>query len=110
MFKAQESSKQLVQLVVAQRRMTIETNDERYEAIAQEFDRLKKERKAADKALEARQRTVSGTKGSPDSEADAALALLDNVVSLTDNDRARADINPLLRTLGLWIGLTFKGG
>jgi hypothetical protein len=44
----------------------------------------------------------------PDEQAEAALALLDDVLRITSNPSARAEINPLLKRLGLRIGLAFQ--
>lgn len=43
----------------------------------------------------------------PEEEAEAALGLLDDVTRITDDPKARAEVNPLLGRLGVWMGLRF---
>lgn len=43
----------------------------------------------------------------PEQEVEAALSLFDDVTRITGDPKARADVNPLLRRLGIWIGLRF---
>ena len=45
---------------------------------------------------------------SPEAQVEGALALLDDVVRITADPVGRAEINPLLKRLGLWIGLQFR--
>jgi hypothetical protein len=54
-----------------------------------------------------RQQTAQapGEAHSPEAQAEAALALLDDVGRVTADPAARAEVNPLLRRLGLQIGL-----
>jgi len=96
------------QLVVVRRRMALEKDDARYTAIAEEFDRIRSELQMAEKKLEAEQRSSpTPATRSPEVETEAALALLDDLRRITADERARAEINPLLQKLGVRIGLTF---
>jgi hypothetical protein len=96
------------QLAVVRRRMALEPDDTRYAAIAAEFDRLRAELQVAEKELEAKQRCRPASSGrSPEAEVDAVMALVDDICRVADDVGARADINPLLKRLGMWIGLTF---
>ena len=55
--------------------------------------------------LEAEQ-AASATR-TPEQEVEAALSLFDDVTRITGDPRARAEVNPLLGRLGIWIGLRF---
>jgi DNA invertase Pin-like site-specific DNA recombinase len=93
---------------VVQRRMAREKDDARYEAMAAEFDRIRQELASAEKELQGKPshqtRTAAWT---PEEEVDKALAVLDDVERITADGSARADVNPLLRRLGVRLGLTF---
>jgi len=96
------------QQAIVSRRMALEKNDDRYTAIAGEFDGITRELQSAVKELEAIQRSnPPSTTRTPDEEVDAAMALLDDIRQITTAEKARTEINPLLKKLGLWIGLTF---
>jgi hypothetical protein len=88
--------------------MALETDDDRYQAIAQEFDRLKVELARAEKELEGKQRDCPTPRvHSVETEVESAMAVLDDICRIASNEQARREVNPMLRRLGLWIGLTF---
>src|SRR5262245_44150482 len=95
-------------LQTAKRRMAREKDDVRYEALAEEFDRLNEEQQQLTSAIGAceAQRTMSPA-ASAEQAAEAALGLLDDVTRVTTEPSARAEVNPLLQRLGVWIGLRF---
>jgi len=96
------------QLAVVRRRMALETNEHRYAAIAEEFDRMRDELRSAEKELEAQQRScLSPETRTPEAEVDAAMALLDDIGRIATDEKARSGIHPVLQKLGLWIGLNF---
>jgi hypothetical protein len=96
------------QVSIVGRRMATEKDDARYATIAGEFDRLHGELKAAEKDLEAARWSRPPTAPrTPESEVIGAMALLDDIGRITSEAGARAEINPLLRKLGVWIGLNF---
>jgi hypothetical protein len=98
------------QLEVAGRRMAQERDDARYEAIAREYDRLHREVRATEAALESERRASAPRVATTiQDEVDAALSLLDDIERITADDGARAEIHPMLEALGLRIGLTFGG-
>jgi hypothetical protein len=95
-------------LEAAKRRMAREKDDARYEALASEFDRLSAERQRLVKAIggcEARLASVATA--TPEEAVEGALGLLDDVTRVASAPGARAEVNPLLQRLGIWIGLTF---
>jgi hypothetical protein len=55
---------------------------------------------------QAEQTTVTSRR--PEAQADAAMGLLDDVARITSDSTARAEINGLLKRLGLWLGLKFQ--
>src|SRR5207247_2150448 len=92
----------------AQRRMARETSDLRYEALGEEFDRIGAELGAAEKELEAElRRRPAKAAATPEAEVEAALAVLEDVTRIATDTNARAEINPFLKKLGVWIGLHF---
>ena len=96
------------ELKVVGRRMATEGDDARYEAIAREYDRLRLEVGEAERALDAaRSSPAAAHTTTVEEEVDSAMVVLDDVVRITGDDGARADVNRLLGDLGLRIGLTF---
>ena len=88
--------------------MATEADDGRYEAIAREYDRVRDEVGATNDALAAvRSSMAAAPTTTMEEEVESAMALLDDVVRITGDDGARADINRVLGVLGLRIGLTF---
>jgi hypothetical protein len=99
------------QLATIEYRMARERDDNLYAALSRQFQTAQAELAAAAEALR-RQETaqVPVEARSPEAQAEAALALLDEVARITADPAARAEVNPLLRRLGLWIGLRFRPG
>jgi len=96
-------------LAVAQRRMTIEKDDARYQALAEEFDRIRKyllDQEQQLHTLEQKAPTLV-VDYDPDKEVAAAMSLLGEVDRITGDRDARAEINALLTRLGIRIGLNF---
>lgn len=96
-------------LAVAKRRMAVEKNDARYEAIAEEFDQLEAELKDAERKLEERRATPSATR-SWEAEVEAAMSLFDDMTKIAVDETARSQIQPLLGKIGFRIGLRFGAG
>ena len=89
-------------------RMARERNDTVYEALTRQYTDVKtrvEEVEQAIRQLEAGQAAASAR--TPEQEVEAALGLLEDVQRITSNPQARTEINPLLRRLGIWIGLRF---
>ena len=96
-------------LAIVERRMATEKDDSRYEVIARQFDAVSNELKSAQKRLARIERLQSmSSKISVEEEVEAALSLLNDISKITNDIGARAEINPLLRNLGVEIGLDFK--
>jgi hypothetical protein len=96
------------QLETAGRRMATERNDVLYDAIAAEYNRLHQELKTAEIASERLRHESESRMHKPiEDEVGAALSLLDNLERITTDPSARAQVNPLVVSLGLRIGLTF---
>jgi hypothetical protein len=95
-------------LETAKRRMAQEKDDARYDALAGEFDRLRGERQQLLQAIgDCEARLAPAPVTSPEQAAEGALGLLDDVARIAAEPAARAEVNPLLRRLGIWVGLTF---
>ncbi|HEY7308435.1 MAG TPA: recombinase family protein [Gemmataceae bacterium] len=89
-------------------RMARERDDNLYAALAGQYQAAQAELREVEEALrrqEAAQATVEARL--PEVQAEAALALLDDVRRITADPAARGEINPLLQRLGLRVGLTF---
>lgn len=96
------------QLITVQRRMATEQDDNRYEALCTEFDRIRSEASEVETRLESRRKvSMAGSRGSMQQEIEAAMALFDDINRISTDERARAEINPMLVRLGLRLGLTF---
>ncbi|HTQ40974.1 MAG TPA: hypothetical protein VMJ32_18310, partial [Pirellulales bacterium] len=90
------------------RRMSRESDDERYQFLAVEFDRVSKELKNAELQLENLKSSVF-PKVSKSEQVDAAMALFARILQAATDQGARQDLRPLLTELNLWIGLNFVG-
>jgi hypothetical protein len=96
------------QMEVAGRRMATERDDARYEAIAREYDRLHAEVRSTEMALGSGHRaSAMSVATSIEEEVGAAMGLLEDVERITSDEGARAEVNALLGSLGLRIGLSF---
>jgi hypothetical protein len=87
-------------------RMAREQNDDRYAMIASEFDRVVAELRGAQQQLAEMERNSAP----PVSEAvrvDQAMTFVENVLRVCDDSSARAELQPILKKLDLWIGLDF---
>jgi hypothetical protein len=89
--------------------MAREADDARYEAIAAEYDRLRREVRSAEAALASWRRGPAAAAATVEGEVEAALGLLDEIERLSSDEAARTEVNPLLESLGVRIGLTFGG-
>lgn len=98
---------QLLQDVqTAERRMAVERDDQRYEAIARQYDQLRKEVRDTEAKLEAARRYAAPVV-SIDDDVEAAMGLFDQITDLTTDESARSSLIELVNRLGLRVGLTF---
>jgi hypothetical protein len=96
-------------LAVARRRMTVEKDDARYQALAEEFDRIRKELLEREQRLQLlRQKVPAPEAYDPDQEVAAAMDLLDQIDRITSDEAARTEINSLFVRMGIRIGLKFE--
>jgi DNA invertase Pin-like site-specific DNA recombinase len=97
------------ELETIERRLAREPDDNLYAALVRQFESAQDELAKLDSAIrEAEAVTSTVSPRGPEEQAEGALALLEDVIRITGNQEARADINPLLRRLGLRIGLNFQ--
>ena len=90
------------QLATVQRRMAIESNDDQYQALGTEFDRIRAEVTEIEKRLETQRRESSaGSRATAEEEVEAAMAVFDDITRITTDEQARGEINPLLARLGM---------
>ncbi len=90
-------------------RMARERDDALYAGLSRQYQAAQAELAAVAEAIrrqEVAQMPVEAR--SPEAQAEAALALLDDVGRITADPAARAEVNSLLKRLGLWIGLWFQ--
>ena len=90
-----------------ERRMASETNDDRYEAIAKQFDRFKSELRALDSEIAVRHK--QSTTGTQVGNLDCVLQIFDRVTKVLADPSTRSEITELVHQIGLRIGLTFVG-
>ena len=90
-------------------RMARERTDTLYAALARQYQAAQAELAAVEEALRHQEAVQVKVEASlPETQAEAALSLLDDVIRITADPAARAEVNPLLKRLGLLIGLTFR--
>jgi hypothetical protein len=91
---------------IAGRRMLLEKNDDRYQLLSKEYDRLLGELQSANTNLEAAR--YRSQKVRPlDQEVEEAVALLAAIQGLTDDESSRLKMAELAKRMGLLIGLNF---
>jgi hypothetical protein len=89
-------------------RMARERNDELYAALSRQYSAAQAEQAAVEDALRRLANDRAGAKvQSPEANADAALAILADVARIASDPASRAEVGPLLKRLGVEIGLTF---
>jgi hypothetical protein len=96
------------QLATIEFRMAREREESIYDVLKRQYRIARSEMAAVEEAqrrLETERMTEASQ--SPESQAEAALGLLDDLTRITSDPAARAEINPLLQRLGLRIGLSF---
>ena len=97
------------QHAIIEYRMARERDDALYAALSRQYQAIQADLAAVAESIrqqEAVEATVESR--SPEAQVEGALALLDDVARITADPAARAEINPLLKRLGLWIGLQFR--
>lgn len=95
-------------LAAARRNYATEEAPELRQMIREELARIQQELDGANGQLAAMpEPRIATTERSPEQEADGALALLDDIRCVAGDPGARARVLPLLKRLGLKIGLRF---
>ena len=97
------------QHAIIEYRMARERDDALYAALSRQYQAIQADLAAVAESIrqqEAAEATVESR--SPEAQVEGALALLDDVARITADPAARAEINPLLKRLGFWIGLQFR--
>jgi hypothetical protein len=99
-------------IATAERRMSTEKNDARYEAIAKTFDCLVAEKEALSKQLTelAAPATATPAPATPEQQVDALMAVLDDLGTLATNPNANQLVRQLVLRLGIFVGLDFEEG
>ena len=97
------------QHAIIEYRMARERDDALYAALSRQYQAIQADLAAVAESIR-QQETAEATveSRSPEAQVEGALALLDDVARITADPAARAEINPLLKRLGLWIGLQFR--
>ena len=88
------------------RRMSSESDEQRYQFIAAEFDRISGELRAADSRL-IQLHDQATPQLTAEQEIEAAMSLIMRLDRVIEDPTARSDIGSLLAELQLWIGLDF---
>ncbi len=101
---------QLVQdIKTAERRMTVERDDARYEAIGRHFDQLRQDLRDTEAKIEASRQYAAPVR-SIDDDVEAAMSLFKEITELNGDDSSRGTLMDLAKRLELRIGLTFTAG
>src|SRR3954467_8845560 len=91
-------------------RMARERDDTLYAALARQYGAAQAQAREVEQAIGQREAgQASAAARTPGQEAEAALGLLGDVTRITGDPKARAEENPLLQRLGVWVGLRFGG-
>jgi len=97
------------ELQTVTKRMAREKNDDLAAAFAEEFKQMKAELRIAEANLVRLAATKSNNRmNGPEFQVDAALAIYDEILNVVNNPTAREKINPMLKNLGIKIGLLFE--
>jgi hypothetical protein len=89
--------------------MAREKDDDLAAAFAEEFKQMKAELRIAEANLVRLAATKSNNRmNGPEFQVDAALAIYDEILNVVNNPTAREKINPMLKNLGIKIGLLFE--
>ena len=88
-----------------ERRMASESNDERYEAIARQFDQFKSELRILDATIAVRQKQSEVI--TDDGIVDGGVQIFDYVKAIVESEKPRCEITKMFRQIGLRIGLDF---
>jgi hypothetical protein len=95
-------------VTVIEHRMSRERDDELYEALSRQFVAAKAELKTVQEGVERlRKDRETVLAEQPEARVEAVLKLLNEIIRIADDPVAWADANPLLRRLGVLIGLSF---
>lgn len=95
-------------LETIERRMATERDDDRYQAIAKQFDNIKADLRSAARTLDEREKLCELPElRSPGEEVALALQLVENFKRITCDNSARAEVRPLLLNYGIRLGLNF---
>ena len=97
------------QHAIIEYRMAREQDDALYAALSRQYQAVQADLAAVAESIRQQEAAaVTVESRSPEAQVEGALALLDDVARITADPAARAEINPLLKRLGLWIGLQFR--
>ncbi|MCX7429620.1 MAG: hypothetical protein NTY17_01190 [Planctomycetia bacterium] len=99
-------------IATAERRMTTEKNEARYEAIAKTFDSLVAEKAAVVGKIAEYEvpRPVTTADLSPEEQVDALITTIDDLAALAKDEKANKKIRDLVLQLGIFVGLEFEEG
>jgi DNA invertase Pin-like site-specific DNA recombinase len=90
-------------------RMARETDDNLYAALTRQYKAAQAELATVEEMVRRHDAAQTSSEArSPEAQTEAALALLDDFAQIMSNSGARAEVKPLVKRLGLRIGLTFR--
>ncbi len=91
----------------AQRRLAREQDEELYQALRDEYKKLRSEMDDLETQQQAEAAQVKSAPLSPAGNVEAAMTLLDEICRLQSDGAARKDVRPKLELLGVRVGLEF---
>jgi Recombinase/Resolvase, N terminal domain len=100
----------LEQKTTIEYRMARERDDTIYEVLKGQHGIVQSELQSVARDLQRVEAEQASTRiRKPEDQVESALGLLDDVTRITSDAQARSEVNPLLRRLGIRLGLNFHG-
>ena len=100
----------LEQKTTIEYRMARERDDTIYGVLKGQHGTVQSELQTVARDLQRVEAEQTSTRSrNPEDQVESALGLLDDVTRITTDTRARSEVNPLLRRLGIRLGLNFHG-
>ena len=97
------------ELAAIEYRMARESNDNLYKALSRQYQAAQAEMVSVEEDItRAEIAKAAASPHSPNAVVEGALSWLDDIARIINDPAARSDVNPLMRQLGIWIGLTFR--
>ena len=108
-FLEAKRRQQVLDLETIERRMAVEGDEDRYKAIARQFDLLRKELRDTEAKIGSLGQETTAVR-TVEEDVDEAMRLFEEITALTEDQASRLKIGEIVRRIGLRIGLNFSAG